>query len=798
MRVLAISHMFPSVQNERHGIFICRQAQALRKHGIELSFLVGRPWTPWPLYHLSKWCNYRTACSLVVPQGLLAQPVRYVRLPGLWFRRFDGKSLAHSLLGPAKRLHQKDPFDLVLGVSMFPDSETAVYIGRSLGLPVATLAVGSDVMVYPNQLPSLEKKLRWILKQSDLTLGVSQSICKRLSETGACRREPLCVYLSREGSGFVPAGDKRHIRQQLGWSMEDVVGLYVGGLVPGKGIGELIEACKPLLVKDKRFKLICVGDGPMRAELAEAGAILAGRVRPEAVPLYLQGADFLTLPSHSEGMSQAILEAMDCSLPVVATRVGGVPEAVVDGKTGLLIEPGNVDQLHDAIKRMVDDETFRIEAGRAGLERARTVFDSQRHTEIFAEAINTVGCAMHTISQECSKSSVCTAHPTRGPKVCILTTVHDPFDGRIFHKQAKSLVRAGYDVVLIARTDRDQVVEGVRMISLPEPKGRLHRMTVYQRGLLKLALVEDADMYHFHDPELIPVGLALKLHGKKVIWDVHEHYPKSIRDKFYIPKVFRGPAARLFDVFERVTTRFFDHIIYTTPLIGQRYEKMAIASTSIENYPIIGPTWALERKPGKTVIYLGAMARARGLLELIKAFSHVVERHPTWKLDLVGSYRPASFEGELRNLAHDLGIESSVNVVGQVPFQEKEELLAQAAMGIVTFLPNANNTACLPNKLFEYMSMSLPVIASNFPLYREVVESHQCGLLVDPTSPEEIAGAMIYLIERPEEARQMGENGRLAVVEQYNWETESRKLLSVYESLLGTKAQQGVPCQASR
>jgi len=802
VRVLAISHMFPSLGNERHGIFIARQAQALRRNGIELNFLVGRPYAPWPLYNLRRWRSYRTACSLVVPEGLSARPVRYLRPPGLWFRRFDGRSLARSLLAPAKRWHQEAAFDLVLGVSMLPDGEAAAIIGRRLGVPVVNLAVGSGVMVYPKQLPALEKNLRRTLEQTDLALGVSQSICNRLAEFGTADREPVRVYLGREGAGFAPVSDKLAVRRQLGWPADNIVALYVGGLVPAKGIGELVEACRRLPAKCKTFQLVCVGEGPMRAELAEAGAILTGRVHPEAVPTYVQAADFLVLPSHSEGMPQVVLEAMDSRLPVVATNVGGTPEAVIDGQTGLLVEPRNAEALRTAIQRMVTDTEFRIEAGRLGLERARTVFDSHRNSEILAQALkdaarHAVGCAPHTNSTVSTGSGkrVCSAHPTQRPKICILTTVHDPFDGRIFHKQAKSLAGAGYEVVLIAPADRDEIVDGVRIVALPKPKGRLARMTGMRKRLVRLALAQDADVYHFHDPELIPAGLSLKVHGKKVIWDVHEHYPNSIRDKFYLPKVVRGPTAVAFDLFERATVRFFDHVIYTTPLVGERYEKTGITSTSVENYPIIGRRLGVETDPQERIVYLGAMARARGLLEVLDGFSRVVDRHPSWQLDLIGPYRPPSFEKELRNLAHDRGIESNVNFVGSVPFQDKDRLLARAAIGIVTFLPNANNTSCLPNKLFEYMSMGLPVIASDFPLYREVIEPYQCGLIVDPTDPEAIAGAMGHLIARPEQARQMGRNGRLAVVERYNWQSESHKLLAVYESLLGAKARPEARCE---
>jgi glycosyltransferase involved in cell wall biosynthesis len=119
-----------------------------------------------------------------------------------------------------------------------------------------------------------------------------------------------------------------------------------------------------------------------------------------------------------------------------------------------------------------------------------------------------------------------------------------------------------------------------------------------------------------------------------------------------------------------------------------------------------------------------------------------------------------------------------------VPYEEKERLSSQASMGVITYLPYSNNTSCLPNKLFDYMLVSLPVIASNFPLYREVVEPDRCGFIVDPSKPEEIARAMDYLIEHPEEARQMGQRGRRAVLDKYNWEKESERLLSIYDAVL--------------
>ncbi|MEN6426441.1 MAG: hypothetical protein ABFE13_13860 [Phycisphaerales bacterium] len=231
LRILAISHMFPSALLERHGVFICREALVLRRHGIETSFLVGRPWAPWPLHRVPRWRKYGPVNPLVAPDGLQAKPVAYSRPPGFGFRRFEGRSMARSLLPAARDWHNREPFDLVMGVSMLPDAEAAVIVGDALGLPVVSLAVGSDVMVYPDRMPVLWRRLCDTLTRVDLPVGVSKSICARLAETGKCRQKPLCVYLSRDTTQFAPAGDKSQVRARLGWSAESVVAVYVGGLV---------------------------------------------------------------------------------------------------------------------------------------------------------------------------------------------------------------------------------------------------------------------------------------------------------------------------------------------------------------------------------------------------------------------------------------------------------------------------------------------------------------------------------------------------------------------------------------
>ena len=204
LRILAISHMHPLVDSPRYGIFITREMEYLAAHRIACDFLVPRPWAPWPLYLMPGWSEYRPGNRPVGPEAFRSEFVRYPRLPGFAYRRVEGQVAGHCLKPRARRWHRERAYDLVLGVSMIPDAEAAVVVARTLGLPVATLAVGSDVMVYPDRAPALWKRLGRTLEQVDLPIGVSRMLCQRMAETGRCTREPLCVYLGRDTAMFSP------------------------------------------------------------------------------------------------------------------------------------------------------------------------------------------------------------------------------------------------------------------------------------------------------------------------------------------------------------------------------------------------------------------------------------------------------------------------------------------------------------------------------------------------------------------------------------------------------------------
>jgi len=369
-----------------------------------------------------------------------------------------------------------------------------------------------------------------------------------------------------------------------------------------------------------------------------------------------------------------------------------------------------------------------------------------------------------------------------GAKVCILTTVHPPFDTRIFHKQAKTLVEAGYDVTLIAQHDRDEVVEGVQIIALPKPKNRLARILGLTWRAFWLALRQKAKVYHFHDPELVSVALMLKvLTRSRVVYDVHEDYPLQILSKDWIPGFLCPVVARVVSGLEKIATRVFDGIVAATPGIARRFPKAK--TVVVQNFPL--PSEFANRKAlpymerPPRIVYVGGITFIRGAFEMVKAMAHL-PAHLDAELVLAGRFIPPELQAELRALP---GWERT-RFLGWQDREQVAELLGQARVGLVILHPRPNYLDAYPVKMFEYMAAGIPVVASDFPLWRRIVEESGCGLVVDPLDSEAIAEAIAWLLEHPQEAAAMGERGRRAVPAKYNWNREAEKLLALYRRLL--------------
>jgi glycosyltransferase involved in cell wall biosynthesis len=373
-------------------------------------------------------------------------------------------------------------------------------------------------------------------------------------------------------------------------------------------------------------------------------------------------------------------------------------------------------------------------------------------------------------------------------KVCLITTVHQAFDIRIFHKQAQSLSKAGYAVSLIATYNKEEIVDGVRIIPIPKATNRFKRIFGSTLTALKLALKQDADIYHFHDPELYLLEVFIKiLKRKPVIHDAHEHYSKDILAKEWIPEKYRKLYLFVFEAIEKFSLNFIDAVVYVVPDIKNRYSNFKGEFLEIRNYPkleLFNCELNQNERNHKKVIFIGGLTPVRGITELVAAFSCVKQKIPDAKLDLLGPIS-VKYKQKLQTIINERDLNENITFYGQIPVNKLNYYVSKASIGIVPYLPiTENNVIGLPNKIFEYMSCGCAVVCSNFPLYKEIVEDNKCGFTIDPTNPEEIAEKIIYLIQNPDKAREFGENGYKAVEEKYNWENEAQKFLDLYKSLI--------------
>lgn len=352
-------------------------------------------------------------------------------------------------------------------------------------------------------------------------------------------------------------------------------------------------------------------------------------------------------------------------------------------------------------------------------------------------------------------------------EICHVSSAHGRYDIRIFKKECCSLAKEGYRVYLIINDNKEnEYIEGVEIISTGYvPRNRFDRMANSTKIILKKALEVDADIYHLHDPELLTIVPCLKKKKKKVIFDSHEDVPAQIVDKQWVAKRFRKILAKCYEKYQTYIFFKVDALVAATPHIAERISGKKTV-TIVNNYPILDDI-IFQEKPfserGKIIGYAGSLDENRGKNVVLEAMQGI--------------------DGTLYFASKEKLVGDKIVNCGVLDRNGVNELYKQSRMGIVLYMPLANHVEAQPIKLFEYMAAGLPVVASNFPLWQEIVVNNSCGICVDPCDVSEIQKACNFLLTNLNEAEKMGKNGRLAVEKSYSWRTEEITLLGLYQKM---------------
>ncbi|RMG65931.1 MAG: glycosyltransferase [Calditrichaeota bacterium] len=372
--------------------------------------------------------------------------------------------------------------------------------------------------------------------------------------------------------------------------------------------------------------------------------------------------------------------------------------------------------------------------------------------------------------------------------IIILSTVHPYDDPRVFHRQARSLAKKHrVEMHICAPFEYRRFSPSLTVLGLPEWQSKSSRINTYLALLKRLPALQ-GQVYILHDPELLPLVPLLKTWKRgRVVYDIHENYVEMIQEKLWIPAPVRNVVARIYQLVEAVALRWVDMIWYPVDDIGRRYRTVpGVKKCRIRNVPHLAQFAGLktEGKKENLLVCLGYLIDDRGIAQLIEALGMLAPRYPDLRMVFVGAFQSREFEARITQLISRLGLDKRVTVTGKVPYEQVADWLVRAKVGLLNYLPIPNNVHGLPNKLFEYMAAGLPVVASHFKNYAEVVEGTGCGVLVDPTRPEEISRAIAFLLENEEIRHSMGQRGRKAVRERFCWEHEENILLSAVDELL--------------
>lgn len=366
-------------------------------------------------------------------------------------------------------------------------------------------------------------------------------------------------------------------------------------------------------------------------------------------------------------------------------------------------------------------------------------------------------------------------------RVLLISTVHPSTDSRIMYKIAPSL-QSHYEVFCALPGVCGGLQERLHLIRLPK-FGRLFPRILFTHPIALIKCLRlRADIVHIFVPELIPLALLFQWAGAKVVYEVQENLFKKFAIKRYNNSlVFKT----LFRFFDKLARRKF-HCIFTDDAYLNEYHDLAKPFAVIHNYVSLPLMDSLPhagvRRQGPELFYLGVVSMERCLDTMINALAILKGSYPDCHLHVFGPMRVD--KKELEAIAGYQQVKNNITFHGYTDQKVALKYARQAVAGIALLKPVADYPESFPTKFFEYMALKLPVITSDFPLYKRIVEGSGSGFCISPHDPEALHRALQCCISDNALRLQMGNNGRKATETYYNWASEEAKLLSFYNDIL--------------
>jgi glycosyltransferase involved in cell wall biosynthesis len=340
-------------------------------------------------------------------------------------------------------------------------------------------------------------------------------------------------------------------------------------------------------------------------------------------------------------------------------------------------------------------------------------------------------------------------------------------------------------VTLVAPASGNEEHDGVRIVGVDRPENRWTRVWNTARKVVWRGRSIEADVYHLHDPELLPWSWVLLTGQAPIIYDMHEDFVAQLETKEWVPKPLRPLLSLMAEVGLRVFLRG-QPVIFAEASYAEHYDWLRCTGT-VQNMPLVSDLVEIDEpkysKP--TIGYIGGVRADRGSTVTLRALKILQDLGYDLAWECVGP-ATADHERSLAELQDRLGIRN-VRMYGYLPPEQGWRRMARCHIGIAMLDKTPNYVGSYPTKLFEYMGLGLPVVTSDIPIYRDVVENAECGFVADPKSPEDVAEAIAALVDNPSRARRMGKRGRLAVQESYNWEQEGRALVEFYDTIIASR-----------